>query len=223
MQNTDIKRVIYCFWTGTNEMSSTRKHALESFTKTCGVEVILVTPETLPSYILPEHPLHPAYEYVSHTGKSDILRAYFMNFHGGGYSDIKHTTGNWSNAFDDIASKPDMILNGYHEADAGCVAGDATTQSFWRELPGCCSFIVRPHSPFTEEWYKRMIQVLDTKHDALKANPAKHTRAGENASRSPGYPLSWAELMGNIFHRLACDYRSQFLFTVPTPVFYSYI
>jgi hypothetical protein len=53
-------------------------------------EVKVITPVLLPFFILPDHPLHEGFEYLSGVHKSDYLRSYLMNFYGGGYSDIKH-------------------------------------------------------------------------------------------------------------------------------------
>lgn len=67
-------------------------------TKNSGVEVKLITPKNLNNYLLPDFPLHPAYDYLSLVHKSDYLRCYFMHFHGGGYSDIKPNYKNWKNS-----------------------------------------------------------------------------------------------------------------------------
>jgi len=66
-----------------------------------GCKVCCVYKDDLSKYIL-EHPLHEAYEYLSETHKADYLRTYFMHFYGGGYSDIKRSSGSWLKAFDDL-------------------------------------------------------------------------------------------------------------------------
>jgi hypothetical protein len=53
-------------------------------------EVKVITPTLLPYFVLPDHPLHPAYKFLSAAHKADYLRCYLMHFYGGGYSDIKH-------------------------------------------------------------------------------------------------------------------------------------
>ena len=97
-----MNRVIYIFWTGENEMSENRLKSIQQLKDVSGVELALVTPSNLSSYILKSAPLHESYTYLSETHKADYLRTCFMNFHGGGYSDIKKTTGSWIKAFDDI-------------------------------------------------------------------------------------------------------------------------
>ena len=78
---------IYCFWTGTNEMNETRLNGLNKLRSVSGCNVVLITPDNLNDFLI--EPLHPAYKYLSLVHRSDYLRAYFMHYHGGGYSDIK--------------------------------------------------------------------------------------------------------------------------------------
>lgn len=212
-----IQRIIYTFWTGRNEIPPSRKKCLEELTAKSGCKVQVVNPDNLDSYILPDAPLHPGYEFLSQVHKSDYLRTYFMHFHGGGYSDMKATTGDWNKAFDDIIHKRDILINSYHEPDPNGVHGTHYARSLWKELPGTCAFIMRPKSEFTTAWYTQMIQKMDDKLEALKKHPAKDPRATPKSQ--PGYPLQWTELLADIFHPLACDYRGKYLFTVPPPDF----
>jgi hypothetical protein len=181
-----------------------------------GCKVALVKPDNLDTYLLPDKPLHPAYQYLSEVHKSDYLRTYFMHFKGGGYSDVKKFKGDWNKAFDDINAQGDMFLNGYHELSPDDVAGDERSKSLWQKVPGNNIYIVRPGTEFTTKWYTRMIEVLDSKLEALKANPAKLQRA--TFVSQPGYPLGWAEILGSIFHTLCSDYTDKFLFTAPTTI-----
>ena len=212
----NIERIIYCFWTGTNIMSKKRKACMDYIMKNARCKVILITPNNLNSFILPNHPLHEAYPYLSETHKSDYLRTYFMHFLGGGYTDIKKFTGDWNKAFDDILERDDIFLNGYHEKSPNDVAGDERAKTLWNKLPANGAYIVRPRTEFTRKWYTRMIEVLDSKLEALKQNPSKNPQATPNTS--PGYPIEWAEILGKIYHTIACDYLDKFLFTVPIPI-----
>ncbi|MEU5467039.1 hypothetical protein [Kocuria salsicia] len=49
----------------------------------------LVTPENLSDWVLPQHPLHRAYENLSLVCRSNYLRASLTHHHGGGYCDLK--------------------------------------------------------------------------------------------------------------------------------------
>ena len=213
---------IFCFWTGSNTMSERRRHCYETLCSRSECNVVLVTPETLNNYIVKDHPLHEAYQYLSETHKADYLRTYFMHFYGGGYSDVKVPGGSWVQAFDDLKKDPLKLLNGYHEQGPNDIAGDTTVQAMWNQLVGNGSYIVRPQTEFTETWYKSMMALLDTKLEVLKSNPSTHPRCC-SSNTSNKYPIGWNEMLGRIFHGLSSKYVDRFLYSVPRPVCHSYI
>ena len=92
---------VYCFWTGNNEMSETRKKCLNTI-KNTNLNVILITPDNLNEYI--NEPLHEGYKYLSEVHKADYLRTYFMHFYGGGYTDVKETTEDWLDSVEKLYS-----------------------------------------------------------------------------------------------------------------------
>lgn len=214
---SQVKKIIYCFWTGNNVMPATRKDCLNNLIAASGCKVQLVDPTNLEKFLLPDVPLHEAYQYISETHKSDYLRTYFMHFLGGGYSDIKYTTGDWNAAFDDLNAHPKMILNGYHEQSPGSIAEDASAKEHWQEIPGNGAYIVRPKTEFTQKWYDLLIKKLDTNLKALKQHPSNSPQS--TPTTTPGYPIEWSGILGDIFHPLADTYRGQFLFTTPIPDF----
>lgn len=124
---------IYVFWTGTNNMSDNRIRCLNNLKQVSGANIILVTPKNLNEFILPTEPLHPAYNYLSETHRADYLRTYFMNFYGGGYSDIKETTGNWIKSFDEL-NRSDKWIIGYKELPNGVAY--TPVRNHWHELIG---------------------------------------------------------------------------------------
>jgi len=211
-----MKRIIYCFWTGTNEMSQNRKDCLTALPGATGCEVKCIYKDDLAPYILEDHPLHPAFEYLSETHKADYLRTYFMNFHGGGYTDIKRQGGSWIKAFDDLEAS-DAWMNGYREIETGVAYPPHA--AYWRELIGNCAYICKPRTPLTEEWYAAMIALLDARLERLRLHPA--TFPQDSADRS-SYPIAWNEMLGRIFHRIAYSYKDKLLQTVPMVSFYSY-
>ena len=208
---------IYCCWTGNNEMSQDRKNCLEQIINTSECNVILITPKNLHEYILPEAPLHEAYQYLSETHKADYLRTYFMHFHGGGYSDIKKTTGSWEKSFEDLRQS-NCWISGYPEVENG--VGYAPHADKWRELIGNCAYICKPKTPLTTEWYNDMIALLDWKLPELKLNPAKHPQDHKNPHSK--YPIGWIEMLGEIFHRVSYKYKEYVLNTLPTSIFRDY-
>ena len=213
--------VIYCFWTGDNEFTSNRTDCLEQLINTTECTVKLITKKNLHEYILPDHPLHPGYEYLSETHKADYLRTYFMHFYGGGYTDIKRTTGSWKKAFDDFKQSEYWIC-GYPEVE-GVVAYPPLSNK-WNELIGVCAFICKPQTPLTTEWYTEMMALVDTKLEDLRNNPSKFPQDCKEKSHyffymsNSNYPIEWNEMLGRIFHKITYKYKNHILNTLPLPI-----
>lgn len=206
-------RTIFSFWTGTNPITENRRRALTTIPN-----VTLITPENLNDFILQSEPLHPAFQYLSETHKSDYLRTYFMHFYGGGYADIKTQRGSWDLCFTKMASGR-FYACGYKERKPGDIAHPEYMQ-YWDKLIGNCSYIVRPYSDFTKEWYNTMITFLDSVYPTLSANPARHSR--DRAELRTGYPIGWNQMLGRIFHPLTYKYRDNILQELPVPDFNNY-
>jgi len=209
---------IYCFWTGKNELTQNRKICLEQLIHTSECKVILVTSINLHEYILSDHPLHPAYEFLSETHKADYLRTYFMNFHGGGYSDIKQTTGSWKQAFMDLKNNDNFWICGYPEIPGGVAYAPYVDK--WNDLIGNGAYISKPNTPLTNEWYNEMITLMDKKLPDLRLNPSKHPR---DCKETSNYPIEWNEMLGRIFHKITYKYKDHLLRTLPISIFYDYI
>ena len=211
---------IYCFWTEDNLMSDNRLANLKQLREKSGCSVQLITPYNLPEYILPSEPIHAAYEYLSATHKADYLRTYFMNFYGGGYSDIKQTSGSWISAFLELYdNEGEYWICGYKETSAADI-GYKPVAEFWNELIGNGAYICKPQTDLTKDWYQEMLDLLDKKLPQLRKYPAKHPQdASETGS---GYPLGWNELLGRIFHRICYNYKNFILSMLPIPVMTNY-
>lgn len=80
-----------------------------------------------------------------------------------------------------------------------------TLRKNWFKLIGNCAYICRPRTPFTEEWYNLVIKCLDKNLEKLKISPAKNPR---ERFEEGGYPIRWAQLHGEIFHKLVFKYNS---------------
>lgn len=212
-------KTIFTFWTGSNPMSDQRSSCLENLRKNSGGSILLVTPSNLSSFILKNHPLHPCYEYLCETHKSDYLRTYFMHFYGGGYSDIKSPGGSWINAFEDLDHHPTAIINGYPETRPEDV-GYKPYDCFYDLLLGNCSYICRPNTPFTKIWYEEMIKFIDSRGELLKKYPS--TFPQDCSEKKTGYPIGWTELLGQIFHKHLMKFLPQLLYSVPRPICTNY-
>jgi hypothetical protein len=220
--NANAKNMnVYCFWTGKNEFTENRKRCLEHFKKTCGCNVIFVDTSNLSVYILKDQPLHPAYEYLSETHRADYLRTYFMHFYGGGYTDIKETTGSWINGFNQLENDDNKWICGYPEACNGVAYGPVVDK--WRELIGNGAYICKPQTPLTTEWYNEMVALLDSRLERLKRFPATYPQDnGSGNDGYEGYPIEWNEMLGRIFHKVTYKYRNHLFNTLPISIFNNY-
>ena len=82
----------------------------------------------------------------------------------------------------------------------------------WHHLVGCGAFICRAKTAFTQEWLDGIHQVLDQ----------TDFNGPTGGSPTGGYPLSWAQIHGEIFHPLVYKYRDRVLKTLPMPVCSNY-
>lgn len=206
-----VPRVIYVFWTGPNAMSCDRQAGLRVLEEVSEVKVELVTPETLAGYLVPEAPLHPAYEHLHYVHRADYLRCYFMHFHGGGYADIKPHLNSWQGPFDRIDDS-DAWLIGYRNPVRWMTPNfdDKRLQKLMvRTSPvriGQTAFIFRPQTPFTSEWWRRLNEILDLRQSDLAADPGSTHRPQDS------YPLAWTEILAQIIDPLAVKYSNHILY-----------
>lgn len=221
LKDTIKNKIIFIFWTGTNEMSFRRIHCINALKQDTGCEIRLITVENLADYIVEGDPLHPAYEYLSETHKSDYLRTYFMYHYGGGYSDIKIPNGSWVNGFDTMQKNPEIWINGYHETCPESIAHGPSAH-LWDRLPGNCAYIIRPKTEFVAAWKRHQGEVLDRHYEALKKHPS--TQPDCCIEYVPGtlYPLHWNEILGRIFHEESAKCVDRIRFDIPTPNFNFY-
>lgn len=203
------KKVVYCFWVGDKEITKNRKENLDTIRKNIGVDVILVKEKDLYKYTkITKHPLHKSYKYLSATQKSDYLRCYFLHHFGGGYTDIKRQTQNWSPFFDKLYNS-DMYALGYKKREGQVVSWKKEVVDSWRELIGPASNIFKCNTPFTNEWYNNMNIMLDTKYEELKQNPAKFSQDTLDImyeGKKSKYPMVWSEF-NFIFYDTCYKYK----------------
>jgi Capsular polysaccharide synthesis protein len=221
-----LQHKIWVFWTDKNEMSDNRKRCLDSILLNSQVLVELVNHSNLSNYVLPDFPIHSAYEYLSSVHKSDYLRTYFMHFYGGGYSDIKYTNHSWKPYFLKL-DHSDAYGMGYTEIGPGGVAPlpgalGLNLRRNWNLLLGNGAYIWKPNNEFTSNWLLNLHQTLDMKHDALKAKPARTPRDKYNVNDPNSYPLRWSEILGDIFHPLCYEYRDKIIHGLVPPSFTNY-
>lgn len=200
---------LYCWWTGSNEMSDNRKKCLKSLINT-NLEVVFINQNNLNKYLI--EPLHEGFQYLSEMHKGDLSQAYFMHFYGGAYADIKFLYHDWSKCAREVYENESVWIMGYKEKDAGSVAFNPHDKIYdnsrrnWRKLIGNGAFICKPKTPLTHEWYDSVINLLDNNLEKLKKNPAKHPM--DHSSDDSDYPFGWAQVNGEIFHPLILKYTA---------------
>jgi hypothetical protein len=214
-------RVIFIFWTGTNEMSFRRVHCINALKEQTGCHIQLVDVNNLHDFIKEGYPLHPAYPYLSETHKCDYLRTYFMYHYGGGYSDIKIPNGSWTKAFETMQTDPEIWVNGYPESNSDAIAHRPSAH-LWDKLPGNGAYICRPKTSFVEGWINKQAATLDKHFDGLKENPSTQPDCCIEYVPGTRYPLHWNELLGRIFHEEAAKITERIKLEIPTPDFNFY-
>jgi hypothetical protein len=214
-----MKQIVWTFWTGTNPLTEARTRCLENLKRVTQAEVILVTPATLAEYIKHDSPFHPGYEFLSLTGRSDYLRAYFMYHHGGGYSDIKESYGSWKRGFAILDKNPEIWMVGTCEKKPTHV-GYQEDEEVWevlqknyKSLPENGAYIGRAGSPLFKEILDEIHRILDIHLDALKSVVICPIRARKGDGS--GYPLRWTEVGGSIVHKIAYKYKNHIAFALP--------
>lgn len=189
-----IPRLVWTFWFGDN-FSENRRRALISMEEILEVPVILVDSSNITEFL--RWPVHPAFEYLSGIHKSDYLRIYFLLHYGGGYSDIKHMVESWGkhfNAFDD----PNVWIVGVPEIPGpdGVAArpGIVYPDDYYKSMISNGFMIARANNRLLQEVQELQHEVLDKHAQALREHPPPTPRCCMR--HEGGYPLRWAELLG---------------------------
>lgn len=205
-----VPRRVFVVWAGDNAMSEQRARSLDEIRRVNSeLDVVLVTPDSLDDWLVPDLALPAQYEQLSLVHRSDVLRAYLLHVHGGGYSDVKRPRVPWVGAFERLERSDAWIL-GYterHRLNAPLVGGQLQRdlRGVSRQLLGYGGLIVRPRTALTEEWWTRVCAVIEESSDALAAHP------GNVRGDNPGYPLGWTEVLAHVAAPLTWKYQDHVL------------
>ncbi|GAA1172504.1 hypothetical protein GCM10009584_11800 [Ornithinimicrobium humiphilum] len=203
----DVPDVIWCCWTGDNPLTPARKAGLESIRALHpDIPVRLVTPANLHEVVLPEHPLHPAYEFLSLNHRSDYLRAYLLYHHGGAYTDIKTLRTSWAPAFARLRGRPDAWVLATALTDpkwAGNPPGrlGSHVRRYYQTILSGGTLMARAGNPLLAEWLREIDRRLDYGLPALQECP------GDTWGEDPRYCFEWMDLQGNILQPLCLKYQ----------------
>lgn len=212
LNEAQVQRRIFSFWFGPDEMSENRLRGLDALVRANpSAEVVLVGPDNLDDFVVAGHPLHSAMSHLSAVHQSDYLRGYFMHHHGGGYSDIKAATADWSTAFSRIENDSNIWMVGYQEPSSkDCARIESKFGRHLRRrsglLAGNAAFICRPGSPLTAEWLAEQERRLSYYERLLRCFPAADAY-GTNAD----YLLPWTILQAQVLQPLQLKYSEHIM------------
>jgi len=188
INNINIYLNIYVFWIDDNEISEKEKNILLHLKDTAKCNIILITKYNLINYIDNEL-IHPSYYYLSKTHKKEYLKIYFMNFFGGGYSDIKKTSDSWIKSYKDLYDNDFWI----------CVNQNIDDINNYKIIDNY-SYICKLQTPLTIELYNEIILLLNSKLELLKKYKKIELK----------YPIEYNEL-SNIFFKILFKYKDKIL------------
>lgn len=207
-----VPRQVFLFWTGDNPLSPARARSLEAIrAMNPDIDVRLITPGNLHEIVLPEHPLHPSYEDLALIHRSDYLRCYVMNFHGGAYMDLKPPLHPWGPVLDAF-DRTDAWFGGYRvpvRLMTPTMPDPRQERAMLRLSEvrlGQCGYISRPRSPLTEEWWHELNRRMDQHADELARVP------GNARATNPGYPVGFGELLAQIVDPIQVKYRDHLFY-----------
>ena len=142
-----------------------------------------------------------------------------MNFHGGGYSDIKEINESWLNQYNKLKNSEDLWGYGCRERSEEDIAY-GNDESFnkkmkenYNNLIATNQFIFKSNTPLTNEWYKQLVEKMDIIYEDLKKYPSKEIR--QVYTKEYPYPLEWTELLGKIYHPIVYKYNNKILKGLP--------
>lgn len=215
-----VPEILWVFWFGP-PMSTNRARAFSTMEQILELPLILIKEDNLNSFT--KWPVHPAVEYLSGNHKSDYFRVYFMYYYGGAYSDIKHQVESWRKYFV-LFENPEVWMVGVPEFPGGeaFLPDKEYPKNYYKILMSNCFMISRPMNEYLEEVHRLQNEDLDVRLPELKLHPSPD--AGRCCQEDPrGYPIRWAELMGELMHWVAKDYYKHFKRVMRMPSLFDYI
>lgn len=205
--------VVWCVWTGDNEISENRRAGLESIhEENPDAEVILVTPENLDKYVVDSEPLHPIYPHLSLVHRSDYLRSYLLYHHGGAYTDIKRQRGSMSEAIAMLNSDPDLwLVAGPIPQLPAAIDQESALERECRHnfdiLPSSAAFALKAGSPLVHEWYHEVQRRCDYFLESASRNPGGVWGLWHPNVHDTKYPIHWNVLQANVLEPLCLKYQ----------------
>lgn len=227
-----VKKVVYICWFGHNldylpNFTTRRFNALVTIIKNIGVPIIIITKDNYKYFEVKEHPIHPAFKYLSGNHKSDYLRAYMLYHHGGGYHDIKFREKSWNLEWNKF-SNPNIWMIGRRELNSDCIGyvpGNEWIKEKYQQLVTMGWIISRPQTEYLSRLLNAIHNILDNKLNDIINNPAIQPRQEHQIITDKSnylYPLRWLEIMGEIMHPLQLEYTQYIDYSLPDILYKTY-
>lgn len=218
------REYIFCIWPGNDKLPPDRAAEIFSLLANSHRAIVLLTPASIRKWELPEHPFHPAFDYLSECHQSDYLRVYIMHHYGGGYSDIKFTFKPWDGAFKALRES-DAYALGYQFASPSEFGlskkyqGSALLEEYKQHyVPfgiGHVAFIFKRYTPLTTLMLGRLHELLDSKLELLKTHPSRFQKDYLGRTLPDGsisqYPLDYIEMGPDVFHQALYEFREKII------------
>ena len=162
-----------------------------------------------------------------------------MHHHGGGYADVKVFNYSWKPAFKKLNQNQNKYVLGYPELLYGGLAPlkhrFLADKSIYKEyenqliseqlvfddltkhtplLIGNGSFICKPNTRFTNEWYEELHKRMDIAFEKLEEYYLRvngNIIYSEEEYPEKGYPIPYFHLLGQIIHPLMLKYHKHII------------
>jgi hypothetical protein len=226
-----VPKVVFIFWfsnsENTPEFSIRRFNALKSLIDNLKVPVIIITNDNYKEWEVINYPIHDGFKYLSGVHKSDYMRVYLLYHYGGGYHDIKWREKSWEYEWEKFHDQ-NIWLIGRREFSPDVIAFNPEKnlqhiQLEYDKLITMGWFIGRPKNSFLLTLLNNINDILTSKLELLKLNPAPNSRCGSGFNCDINtYPIRWLEIMGEISHPLLLNYTQHINYTLPDILYKTY-
>jgi hypothetical protein len=222
-------KILFTIWFG-KSYTKNRDKQFKSILENSKCNVLNINENNL--HLL-KYPIHKSFIYLSSIHKSDYLRCYLMYYYGGGYSDLKGTSGSWIDCFNDLERNNNLYAIGYpcdglpSKADAGedySLEIRTNLELNIKKIIGVGFFIYKKDTNLVKEWFQELNTRLDKFYENLKKHPARFDRESkcgapiprwEGGNLKTNYPIYWNYILGHILYPIQIRYLKYIKLGIP--------
>ena len=165
--------------------------------------------------------LHPAYQHLNFTHRSDYLRIFLAVHVGGAYVDPKPLQTGITPFIDLLNQQRDKDFLGQRVAGLYTVGRGAHSacKREWAQdhtqIPCTCLgfFVSKTGGKFVTKFLRQMDALLTEKQEQLALYPGRFAR--HVTAKAGAYPLGWTSLLGDVAHKLQIGGASKHCHFVP--------